>query len=239
MALEAIANIAANVAPTSPYEAVFDCAVDLSFEIGWPGRLSIASASADAPTTTTTLAGNERRPRDSTAGLVEEGSSTIVAEYVPGDTGSVPGPSRENPISSEATINPTPTPGVVEVLDSLPAQRPTWSESVAEQQLTERHKAIVAEWVKEMSAGRCVECASHKDRMVPGHDHVTELLKTIKDSDPRPILIDDWIKRLSVGLYQTPVLNVEQLLVKAKERMKKSLLECNCTKCGKNHKKKE
>ena len=44
MALEAIADIAANVAPTSPYEAVFDFAVDLSFEIGgWPGRLVLVA----------------------------------------------------------------------------------------------------------------------------------------------------------------------------------------------------
>ena len=236
MALEAIADIAANVAPTSPYEAVFDFAVDLSFEIGgWPGRLvSVALTSADAhttPTTTTTVAGNGSRSQGLSVGSVGEGNSPIVTEYVPSDAGSVPGPRREMWRSSEATRNPAPMTEVEAALDSLPTQRPLWSESVAEQQFNERHKAKVAEWVEEMSAGRCVECAKHKNRMVPGHDHVTELLRTIKDRDPRPILIEDWIKKLSVGLYRTPFLNVEQLLVKAEERMKRDSNECNCTKC--------
>ena len=203
VALEAIANVAANGAPSSPYDAVFDLTV--------------------TPTTT------EASERESGAEGVMAGS--IVREYASGDAGSRPGSSRERRRTSEAAENPAPRTEVDAVFGSMPKRRPLWNETEAKYQLNERQRAIVADWVQEMSTGRCSKCAMHKDRMAPGHNCVTELLKTIKDSDPRPILIDSWIEKLSKRVYGTPVMNVEQLLVKAEERMKGDVRECKCAKC--------
>ena len=203
MALEAIANVAANGAPSSPYDAVFDLTV--------------------TPTTT------EASERESGAEGATAGS--IVREYASVGAGPRPGSSRERTITPETAENPAPRTEADAVFGSMPIRRPLWNETEAKYNLNERQSAIVADWVEEMIAGRCGKCAMHECRMAPGHNCVTKLLKTIKDSDPRPILIDSWIKKLSKRVYGTPAMNVEQLLVKAEERMKGDLRECKCAKC--------
>ena len=210
MALEAIANVVSNGAPSSPYDAVFDLTV--------------------TPTTT------EANERESVAEGATAGS--IVREYA--SEGARPGSSREGTTTPEATGTPAPracadhaAPGAWAdaVFGSMPTRRPMWNETDAKYNLNERQSAVVKDWVEEMIAGRCGKCATHECRMAPGHNCVTKLLKTIKDSDPRPILIDSWIERLSKKVYGTPVMNVEQLLVKAEREMKGDTRECKCAKC--------